>query len=214
VADPIIRPAREEDVVALVELLWGDPSSEAAALTGSPERARQFGLLMIEASTEPLWKACDVAEIDDHVVGLLQQGTDEFQPSRQFLAGLVRTWGLRECVRLLPRGWALQQVRVPTPPGCWAVRELHVRPEMRGQGLGGLLLSRAEDTAWRAGCPQVALTTRSNNPARRLYERSGYQMVKERTNRLYRRWTGADGRVLMIKQLPEPGTGAASKRHA
>ena len=213
-ANPILRAAQEEDAEALVELLWGDPTSEAVTLIGSPERARQFGLLMSEASVEPLWKACDVVEIDDEVVGLLQQGTDEIQPGPRFLAGLVRTWGLREVVRLLPRGWALRQVRVPTPPGCWVVRELHVRPAMRGQGLGGLLLSRADEAAQRAGYQKVALTTRSNNPARRLYERSGYRVVRERTNRLYLRLTGADGRVLMIKQLLESSTGVAPEPHA
>jgi GNAT superfamily N-acetyltransferase len=108
----------------------------------------------------------------------------------------------------------LQRVRVPTPPDCWVVRELHVLPQMRGQRLGGVLLRRAEEAAPRAGYSEVALTTRTENPARRLCERSGYQVVENRTNRLYRRWTGADGGVLMIKQLLGRGTGAASERHA
>ena len=54
-----------------MELVWGDPSAEAAALAGSAERAREFGRAMVEASSVPLWHSCVVAEVDGEVVGVL-----------------------------------------------------------------------------------------------------------------------------------------------
>jgi ribosomal protein S18 acetylase RimI-like enzyme len=47
----------------------------------------------------------------------------------------------------------------------------------------------------------IGLTTRTNNPARRLYERLGYVVVRTKNSRLYERFTGAEGRVLMTKDL-------------
>ena len=200
--EALVRPARSDETDVLVEVLWADPSSEAASLTGSAERARQFGRLMVEASSVPLWKSCMVAEVDGEVVGLLQQGTEEFGPSLRFLSAVVRVWGLGQSLRTLPRGWALQRVRVPTPADSWVVRELHVRPDLRNRGLGGLLLGQADTSARAAGFASVALTVRTNNPARRLYERAGYRTVRLRTHSWYRHWTGAEGRVLMVKALP------------
>ena len=199
-----IRPAVADDNDALMELLWGDPSSEAAALTGSTERARQFGSLLVEHSAVPLWPNCLVAEVGSNVVGLLQQGVDEVRPTSRFLWSLVRAWGLGTSLRLLPRGWALQRVRVPTPPGCWVVHELHVRPDLRNRGVGAVLLAKADEEARGAGYARIALTVRTNNPARHLYERAGYHVVKERRNRHYERLTGAEGRLLMVKDLSSP----------
>ena len=42
---------------------------------------------------------------------------------------------------------------------------------------------------------------RTNNPARRLYERQGFLVVSTRTDPGYERFTGAAGRVLMTKVL-------------
>jgi ribosomal protein S18 acetylase RimI-like enzyme len=54
---------------------------------------------------------------------------------------------------------------------------------------------RAEDA------PRISLTTGSNNPARRLYERHGYEHADEKLDARYERLTGVPGRVLLVKQL-------------
>jgi len=52
---------------------------------------------------------------------------------------------------------------------------LAVSPEQRSKGVGHLLLSRMIDEACRAGASCIHLDVReSNQPARRLYERTGF----------------------------------------
>lgn len=49
-----------------------------------------------------------------------------------------------------------------------------VRAGHRGRGLGGRLLTALLDAAGDAGLPGVSLSVEAGNPARRLYERSGF----------------------------------------
>ena len=43
-------------------------------------------------------------------------------------------------------------------------------------------------------------------PARRLYDRHGFQVVETRTDRAYERYTGIEGRVLMVKDVGRSAT--------
>jgi ribosomal protein S18 acetylase RimI-like enzyme len=58
-----------------------------------------------------------------------------------------------------------------------------VRPELLGRGVGGALLARLLELA-RPHYPGVVLSVRAANPARRLYERHGFIIVDEMTNRV------------------------------
>lgn len=50
-----------------------------------------------------------------------------------------------------------------------------VEPEFAGKGAGTALLAAAEDEARRRGLPYISMmVTEANIPARRLYERAGY----------------------------------------
>jgi ribosomal protein S18 acetylase RimI-like enzyme len=73
-----------------------------------------------------------------------------------------------------------------------------VDPQRTGDGIGSQLLKRLLLDAERM-FPAVSLSVRADNPARRLYERFGFQPVadRERTNRVggtsltrVRRFTG------------------------
>ena len=51
-----------------------------------------------------------------------------------------------------------------------------VKPQMRGQGVGGMLLGALIGEATRRGAG-LCLNVRHDNPARRLYERLGFRLV-------------------------------------
>jgi len=56
------------------------------------------------------------------------------------------------------------------------VEVIAVQPDQVGKGVGRALLAAAEDWARRRGYPQITLNVFvGNEPARRLYERAGYQ---------------------------------------
>jgi ribosomal protein S18 acetylase RimI-like enzyme len=60
----------------------------------------------------------------------------------------------------------------------------------RGEGIGTKLMGAIEDAAREAGFSQVSLSVDGDNPARRLYERLGYETL-----------TVEDGDVRMLKRL-------------
>ncbi len=79
--------------------------------------------------------------------------------------------------------------------------ELDVDPQHRNRGIGGALLDYADAEARQQGYRLMSLTTTTINPARRLYERHGFGVVETKTDPAYQRYTGIEGRVLMVKEL-------------
>ena len=195
------RPARADDVPVLAQRIYGEPTGDTVAIFGSAERAIKFGLVLMALCDDLSWPATEVAELDGEVVGLVMDGSGSADPPpRRLVPGVLRAIGPRALLAL-PRAVALESVRMSPPDGAWVVRELHVAPAHRGRGLGAQLIERAETRAATAGVERIALVTRTNNPARRLYERAGYRVTVERTNPRYERVTGAAGRLLMEKSL-------------
>ncbi|MBF6560110.1 MAG: GNAT family N-acetyltransferase [Candidatus Binataceae bacterium] len=82
-------------------------------------------------------------------------------------------------LRPMPPGWPLtSHVDSATPELAIAVEPAHL-----GRGVGALMLTRLlAGTA--AIYPAVALSVRSTNPARRLYQRLGFTVVAEIPNRV------------------------------
>lgn len=59
------------------------------------------------------------------------------------------------------------------------VRELHLLPSARGQGLGSQVLDWALTLAASRGLPRVRLLVFKGNPAQSLYRRKGFVVVSE-----------------------------------
>jgi ribosomal protein S18 acetylase RimI-like enzyme len=79
-----------------------------------------------------------------------------------------------------------------------------VRPAWQGQGLGSALLRHLEAASRDAGKSRIALhVTDTNEKARRLYERHGFQAVRLEPSLFTQRIWGFGGLVYMIKYLPE-----------
>lgn len=58
------------------------------------------------------------------------------------------------------------------------INNLAIRPDCRGRGLGQMLLAHVLDEAARLGAAHATLEVRrSNDAARRLYERAGFQVA-------------------------------------
>jgi ribosomal protein S18 acetylase RimI-like enzyme len=56
---------------------------------------------------------------------------------------------------------------------------ISVLPEFRSQGIGTKLLTGLFDVLREQGYPQTSLVVQKENPAARLYQRMGYEIVGE-----------------------------------
>jgi len=61
------------------------------------------------------------------------------------------------------------------------IQDLFVAPAHRRRGVAGALVARVAARAVERGCPFVELTVRDDNPARKLYRRTGFVPVGQST---------------------------------
>ena len=199
-----IRRATAADTERIAEIMAGEPGLEATAIVGTAKGARRLWMEMVRTPGSPMgWQVTTVAEAEGEVLGVLQAGDQEsslkITPALALLA--LRIAGPVGIVGLVRRLKAQDRVKPPPIHGAYRVRELHVDPRRRGRGIGGALLDFAEAEARADGYPQMTLTTTTVNPARHLYERHGFRVVETRTDPLYERYTGIEGRHRMVKDL-------------
>ncbi len=199
-----IRKATPGDTNRIASLLGGDPGQEAVGLTGDAEKAREFGMAMVRLPNSPHgWQRTAVAETQGRVVGIAQAGPEvpgmRITPRLTYLA--IHIFGPIGVLRLLPRLRARRRVQLEPPTGSYYIAEIDVDPDWRNRGIGGALLDYAEAEARAAGYTVMSLTTTTINPARRLYERHGFRVVETKTDAAYERYTGIQGRHLMVKEL-------------
>lgn len=60
---------------------------------------------------------------------------------------------------------------------------IELLPEVQGQGIGTTLINRLKAQAHQTNRPLALHVLKTNQPARRLYERLGFQVVEEEENR-------------------------------
>ncbi|MFA9200274.1 MAG: GNAT family N-acetyltransferase [Cypionkella sp.] len=87
-------------------------------------------------------------------------------------------------------GEAAGFTQVRAAPGEEELLLIAVVPAWRGRGLGTALLRHAAADARGRGAERLFLEMRANNPARRLYERFGFQPIGRRKH--YYRTTDGD----------------------
>jgi ribosomal protein S18 acetylase RimI-like enzyme len=200
----IIRPAHREDLHRIAELISGDPGQEALGLVGNRRLARRLGMAwIISSGSTQGWKQSTIAELSGEAVGVIQAGggLSEFNIGLSDVWLALRILGPLRSIAQIPRLNARARVQPKRPQGAYHIAELDVDPAHRNKGIGGALLDWAEAQAREQGFKQMSLTTTTNNPARRLYERHGFYIAETLTDDAYRRYTGIDGRHLMLKDL-------------
>lgn len=205
--DISFRPATSADAAALRLVFGQEPSEEQLAMAGGDiARARRFRRLMSATIAGPAGiRRTTVAVSDGEVVGLLQAGAeagDSIAPA--LVWGLLRTFGFPGIVRFLRRDRLRGRVHIPPPAGAYHVAEVHVLGSRRNQGIGAALMAEAERQARASGARLMSLTTTTSNPARHLYERSGFRVVETREDPDFLALTGVAGHILMVKDLAPP----------
>ncbi len=77
-----------------------------------------------------------------------------------------------------------------TASKTFKIHDVAVHPDARGMGIGTLMLNKIEKEAEEMGCSKITLEVRTDNPAKNLYEREGFEygepkwwfMTKELSN--------------------------------
>jgi ribosomal protein S18 acetylase RimI-like enzyme len=198
------RRATPEDTERIAEIMFGNPPRDVVGMLLDEERARQIGKELVRQPNSPQgWQRTVLAELGGEAVGVLQGSVEH--PGVRLSAGLalaaLRIYGPVDLVRMVRRLRARRRVDIEEPSGAYGISELHVDPAYRSRGIGGTLLSYAEGQARQVECRVMSLTTHMANPARHLYERHGYRVVETRRDPAYERYTGIEGRLLMVKEL-------------
>jgi len=202
--DISFRPATPADASALRRVFGEQPSEEQLAMAGGDmARARRFRRLAADAIASPAGiRRTTVAASDGEAVGLLQVGAeagDSVTPS--LVWGLLRTFGFPGIIRFLRRDRLRARVHIPAPDGAYHIAEVHVLDSHRNRGIGAALMAEAERQARASGARKLSLTTTTSNPARHLYERSGFHVVETREDADFLALTGVSGHILMVKNL-------------
>lgn len=202
--DLTMRGAGRADLDAVLRIRGGAPSDEMLGMASDDARracALRDGLLRIFWDEETIARTT-LALRDGEALGLLQAGGEGSGALTLRLVALaLGVFGPIGALRLLSREKVRRRVSFHTPSGTYHIAELHVDERWRGQGIGAVMLAHAERAARQDGHDKMSLTTTLSNPARRLYERSGFRVVETRTDPEYEKITGIPGRVLMVKEL-------------
>lgn len=202
-----IRRARESDGPRIIAVMYDDPPIDAVAVAGSIDGASRLGRLLGSMGLEAPVGRTVVAEVDGRVAGIMTTmrpgDTIDLSPAKvaRILSRALTAFGPGIVPRFMRYSRARARVQPSRPPEAFDVAELDVDATMRNRGIGGTLLAHADRVAIADCFRQMSLQTRIDNPARRLYERSGYRVVQERRDAAYERLTGSPGRVLMVKDL-------------
>ena len=200
------RTATAEDSDLLADLVVGPPGGEGrrvtAAVFGINNSERLRPLFRRSWRDAENWRQCEVLLADGEPAGAFQSGPSPMKITLGLVLVAIRVLGLR-APRMPARLRILDSVTPRKPDGAYIISEIQVAKEYRDRGLGTKMMARAEEQARAGGYAVMALHTRTNNPARRLYERCGYEAAGEATDSEFERLTGVAGNVLYVKRLGE-----------
>jgi ribosomal protein S18 acetylase RimI-like enzyme len=203
VADRIeLRRAGVDDVASLIAIQFRSPSREAVAMAGSAGTAERFQSRLLARALADSAAEVIVLEVNGTPAGFAQLSTGGDVPPLEVVArAAVKVMGLGGALRAGWRSLARAAVDLTSAEDGIHLVELQVDPAHRNKGVGGRLLAEVERIARERRASTLSLTTQIDNPARRLYERSGFHVQAEKRHRRYERITGSPGRVLMVKEL-------------
>ncbi len=140
-----------------------------------------------------------VAKVDDKIVGtiLIRYGQVPKNRRKIPLLDLIRRYGLFNMLLLI---FKLSILEIFNFKDCY-VEHIAVDQTMRGKGIGEQLISHCEKILLAMGYSRLSLAVAKHNPAKRLYDRLGFEEVKQINHRYKRFFIGIGEWVFMVKEL-------------
>jgi ribosomal protein S18 acetylase RimI-like enzyme len=180
-----IRPASPDDaelVVRLIQLSMGVLADYLFGGVRTPVDEILAGLYKFETNRYS-WSRTDIAEWDGEAVGMIISfpGVEALYRDIATGFGLFKLCNFFDVMRLAVRALSIAS-GIETKRDEYYIANLAVLPQYQGRGIGSGLLAHVEGKAKKAGLRKCSLIVDTEKPAaRRLYERSGYQVVYTKT---------------------------------
>jgi GNAT superfamily N-acetyltransferase len=176
-----IRPATLADadpVISLVRLSMGDEVDWIFGQERSHPTETVMKALFQRKANRLSCEVCWVAELEGRIVGLLLAFPGRELRRLELRTGLHLVWifGLGATWQLARRQ-PLYGTLVEALQDEFYISNLAVSPEEQGRGIGAALLSFADELSRAAGLWKTSLIVTFDNPARRLYDRCGYELI-------------------------------------
>ncbi len=197
-----VRSARSVDLPGVAAVLQDAFSAKLRVIVSpQPEKVRT---LLEMAYTGPVQRGFDgllVAERDGRIVGTLLVGPLYYTPeeNRSIEHFAVRELGMP---RMLRAAFLLWLISHRAEPGEAHVTDVAVARDYQGQGIGQLMMEYAE--RWARDHDRARLTlwvAEDNARARHVYEKTGFSVVRTRSNLLTRIFFGVRRWHFMEKSL-------------
>jgi len=180
-----IRPATPDDAelaVRLIQLSMGVLADYLFGGVRTPVDEILAGLYRF-GTNRYSWSRTDIAEWDGEAVGMVISYPSGETLYRNIATGfgLFKLCNFFDVMRLAVRALSIAS-GIETKRDEYYVANLAVLPQHQGRGIGSGLMTHVEGKAKKAGLRKCSLIVDTEKPAaRRLYERSGYQVVYTKT---------------------------------
>jgi len=128
-------------------------------------------------------RAHTVAVHNGKVVGVASfyNKADSKRMEMETFKNLLRFYGLINIIPIIIRSLHAKKVVESPRSNSIYIANVGVKPEMRSHGVGSALIKQAMEKAKRDGYKEMSLDVASDNPrAEALYQRLGFQFVKEK----------------------------------
>lgn len=184
------RPAAAEDADVAVPLIYSSGPSAFDFVFTTRDGGDALAFLhhcFVDGAGEFGWRNHWVGVVDGRVVavgagyGADTKWTFTLAAARQ----IVGHYGLRRALGVIARGLRVESVIRPPDGDMHYLAHLAVLPELRGRGIGRVLIDQLVGLARDAGRSRVTLDVAASNPrAEALYRRAGFKVTGERRSQL------------------------------
>ena len=205
----LIRAAKPEDAAAGAQLMFYAGSNHLLAFFGKQEDKAVGVLRRMFRLPHHLtsYTHASVAENEGRVVGLVSgldgKGWQSANRASQMYGPVwfvvVPPW---QIPRMIAAFEDFDKAFLPVSDEEYYIEHVAVLPEKRGRGIGKQLMEFAGSQARAKGLKKVTLNVDiENEPARRLYERLGFQPIEMVANPSYCKRFNFQGSIRMAKAI-------------